>query len=301
MKKIAFILIGLAFLTIALFTWQYVKNEQTDIWVCKNGEWVKRGNPATSKPAVGCINDQIGGEKDEHGCLIAAGYQWCPSTEKCQRMWAEFCEEYKDQYNENILLACSEYTVDECPDDCVICPSCSECDDLLCESSSFCQEQGFTAQWYKLTQEGIDSFEKCAAAGFLVMESFPRQCRYQDETFIENINGEEAKKDLIRLESLHDGDKISSPLEIKGEARGVWFFEASFPVVLTDWDGKIIAEGIAQAEDDWMTEDFVPFIVDLEFEADTGVSDRGALIFRKDNPSGLPENDDALEITVFFE
>lgn len=40
----------------------------------------------------------IGGDKDEHGCLGPAGYSWCPSTEKCQRMWEEYCEEYKDQY-----------------------------------------------------------------------------------------------------------------------------------------------------------------------------------------------------------
>ncbi len=40
----------------------------------------------------------IGGEKDEYGCLIPAGYQWCPSKQKCMRMWEEYCEEYKEQY-----------------------------------------------------------------------------------------------------------------------------------------------------------------------------------------------------------
>lgn len=43
----------------------------------------------------------IGGEKDEHGCLGPAGYSWCPSTQKCQRMWEEYCEEYKDQFRGN--------------------------------------------------------------------------------------------------------------------------------------------------------------------------------------------------------
>ncbi|MFA7653699.1 MAG: DUF3298 domain-containing protein [Candidatus Magasanikbacteria bacterium] len=38
----------------------------------------------------------IGGQKDEHGCLVGAGYSWCPSTNKCQRMWEEYCVEYKD-------------------------------------------------------------------------------------------------------------------------------------------------------------------------------------------------------------
>jgi len=34
---------------------------------------------------------QIGGETDEHGCLIAAGYSWCESKQKCLRTWEEEC------------------------------------------------------------------------------------------------------------------------------------------------------------------------------------------------------------------
>ena len=33
----------------------------------------------------------IGGQKDEHGCLIAAGYRWCEPKQKCLRMWEEEC------------------------------------------------------------------------------------------------------------------------------------------------------------------------------------------------------------------
>jgi len=47
----------------------------------------------------------IGGDKDEHGCLVGAGYSWCPSTEKCQRMWEEYCEEYKDVYKSDEGIA----------------------------------------------------------------------------------------------------------------------------------------------------------------------------------------------------
>jgi hypothetical protein len=92
---------------------------------------------------------------------------------------------------------------------------------------------------------------------------------------------------------------ISSPLHIEGEARGPWFFEASFPVVLVDWDGKIIAQIPAQARSDWMTNDFVPFSADVTFTVPP-YGDTGALILRRDNPSGLPQNDQALEIPVRF-
>ena len=116
----------------------------------------------------------------------------------------------------------------------------------------------------------------------------------------------ETAEEKVRLDMDNLQDDISSPLTITGEAKGTWYFEANFPVVLTNWDGEIIAEAVAQAQDDWMTEDFVPFEATLEFEdpyqeGDPDFMRRGNLILQKANPSGLPENDDAYEIPVYFE
>ena len=113
------------------------------------------------------------------------------------------------------------------------------------------------------------------------------------------------KANLISVNTLNPGDTITSPVEIKGQARGYWFFEASFPVVLVDWNGKIIAQGVAQAEGDWMTEEMVPFTVSISYKSpyitgDPPFMSKGAIILQKDNPSGLPENDDALEIPVTY-
>jgi hypothetical protein len=33
----------------------------------------------------------IGGQKDDHGCLLGAGYRWCGALNKCVRAWEEFC------------------------------------------------------------------------------------------------------------------------------------------------------------------------------------------------------------------
>ena len=116
---------------------------------------------------------------------------------------------------------------------------------------------------------------------------------------VEDTGNAAQKAGLIRLTAPLPNATVSSPLTITGEARGYWYFEASFPVVLVDWDGRIIAQGIATAKDEWMTEEFVPFEATLTFTADPNVySNRGALILQKDNPSGLPEYDDALEIPV---
>lgn len=115
----------------------------------------------------------------------------------------------------------------------------------------------------------------------------------------------DSKADLIKLASPVPLGVISSPYNISGEARGYWFFEASFPIYLTNWDGLIIAEGIATAGESWMTEDFVPFTAELDFinpynAGDPDFMKRGYLILKKDNPSDLPEYDDALEIPVSF-
>ncbi|HBB43848.1 MAG: hypothetical protein UW27_C0017G0047 [Parcubacteria group bacterium GW2011_GWA1_44_13] len=164
---------------------------------------------------------------------------------------------------------------------------------------------GFSVTW-KLTNNPIPivvtNFEECVTTGSPVMESYPRQCRYDNQTFVEGIGNELEKVDLIRISNPRPNQVIKSPLTITGEARGTWFFEASFPVVLANWDGLIIAQGIAQAKSEWMTTNFVPFEATLTFPVDKNVySNRGALILRKDNPSGLPEHDDALEIPVVIQ
>ena len=93
-------------------------------------------------------------------------------------------------------------------------------------------------------------------------------------------------------------DTVSSPLVVSGEARGTWYFEADFPVRLYDANGSELAVGIAQAQDDWMTEDFVTFMVTLEFQAPA--TKTGYLILEKSNPSDLPENAAEVKIPVKF-
>lgn len=116
-----------------------------------------------------------------------------------------------------------------------------------------------------------------------------------DET---GTTAKEPFKEQIAVTTPQPNDNVDSPLIIEGEARGTWFFEASFPVKLLDADGNMIAVHFAQAQGEWMTEDFVPFSSQLIFE--TPVTDTGVLILEKDNPSGLPENDASIEIPVRF-
>ncbi|MFH1426520.1 MAG: Gmad2 immunoglobulin-like domain-containing protein [Candidatus Kerfeldbacteria bacterium] len=119
-------------------------------------------------------------------------------------------------------------------------------------------------------------------------------------TNVEAVEEDATYNDLVKLTSPLPNGRVESPLTVTGEARGTWYFEGSFPVVLVDWDGLIIAQGIATTQGEWMTEDYVPFTATIDFTKPT-VKDNGALILQKDNPSGLPENDDAYEVPVFFD
>jgi hypothetical protein len=209
MKKFLIVLGAiLAIMVVGIFSVRFW-NGSEDNWICENGEWIKHGNPRVAAPETSCSERKIiGGDRDEHGCLGPAGYAWCPSTGKCQRMWEEYCEEYKDQFKP-------------------------------------------------------------------------------------------AKSDLIQVENPSPGQAVLSPLFVIGKARGSWFFEGSFPVVLVNWDGRIIAEGQAKAQGEWMTGDFVPFRAELSFDKNQLYS-RGNLILKKDNPSGLSQNEDSLEIPITF-
>lgn len=162
---------------------------------------------------------------------------------------------------------------------------------------------GGVSIWYFASREPqaeVLSFEECAAAGYPVMESYPRQCRTPSgKTFTEDIGNELEKANLIRISTPRPNQTIYSPLVVQGEARGTWFFEASFPVRLFDGNGKEIALAVAQAQDEWMTESFVPFKTELTFENPETAT--GTLVLEKDNPSGLPENADELRVPVRFD
>jgi len=144
----------------------------------------------------------------------------------------------------------------------------------------------------------VTNFEECGQY-YAVMESYPRRCATPDgRTFTEDIGNELEKQDVITITSPRPHQIVGSPLAITGSARGMWFFEASFPVRLLDENGDELASGIATAEGDWMTEDFVPFTAELEFLLSG--NGKGTLILERDNPSGLPENDDSLIVPVEF-
>lgn len=92
---------------------------------------------------------------------------------------------------------------------------------------------------------------------------------------------------------------VGGSFEVKGSAPGNWFFEADFPLQVRDKDGNVIARTFASAQGDWMTTELVGFTSTIHI--DNGYTGPATLILLKNNPSGLPEHDDAVEIPIVIE
>lgn len=152
----------------------------------------------------------------------------------------------------------------------------------------------FIFQWQKV--RATNTFEDCLAREFPVTDSFPRQCRAGTKIFTETILPEE--QTTIRALNVKPNDVIQSPLTLIGQAPGPWYFEASFSVSVVDANGQLLGRGIAQAQGEWMTTEFVTFQAPLTFSTPT--TPAGFLIFEKNNASGLAEHDAQVRIPVGF-
>lgn len=92
---------------------------------------------------------------------------------------------------------------------------------------------------------------------------------------------------------------LTNPLSISGQARGTWFFEASFPLSLYDAHGQLLATGLATTTANWMTTDYIPFSAQLSFTPPAGHG-TATLVLQKDNPSTNPNLDEAVSLTLTY-
>lgn len=124
----------------------------------------------------------------------------------------------------------------------------------------------------------------------------------QDEPALHLMKDElptQANRNLMRLHAPAVGSVVTSPLPVAGEARGYWFFEADAPMHIEDAEGNVLGEGYIQTVGDWMTEDFVDWTGEIEFDEPT--TSTGMLVLKNANASGEPERDIFLHIPVRFE
>ena len=108
-----------------------------------------------------------------------------------------------------------------------------------------------------------------------------------------------ASQNLILVTAPTPGTVVSHIFSVSGKARGYWFFEASFPVVVTGNKGEILARLPAHAQGDWMTNEFVPFSVDITIS--NSYVGPATITLKKDNPSGIPEKDASVSFPILVQ
>ncbi|NCU38625.1 hypothetical protein EOL96_06250 [Candidatus Saccharibacteria bacterium] len=116
------------------------------------------------------------------------------------------------------------------------------------------------------------------------------------EPVVKNYEYTSEKGVVIKVYIPDSGEELTSPVIVMGEVPGNWSFEASFPIKIVDEDGSVIVQAAAQLQNNWMTEELVPFISVLTFE--NASSGNATLVLEKDNPSDLEANDDSVEIPI---
>ena len=100
----------------------------------------------------------------------------------------------------------------------------------------------------------------------------------------------------VAVTSPKKNETVGKIFVVAGQAPGPWFFEAVFPIQVRDESGNVIARAQGQAQGEWMTEGQVTFTATVNIAGN--YKGPATLILLKDNPSGLPENDDSLEIQI---
>ena len=103
----------------------------------------------------------------------------------------------------------------------------------------------------------------------------------------------------VRITSPKENAPVSHDFDVEGRAPGSWFFEAQFPIQVRDGEDNVLGRATGSAQGDWQTSNLVAFKATMHI--DGSYHGPATLILMKDNPSGLPENDDSVEIPIVIE
>lgn len=105
--------------------------------------------------------------------------------------------------------------------------------------------------------------------------------------------------DYPTIASPISNSKVTSPLKILGTVPPGWMFEGTFPIKLVDQYQNVIAigQGKEVTPGSWQSGQRVDFVGEIEFKTSEKT---GSLVFFKDNPSGLQENDRSYSVPVKF-
>ena len=126
---------------------------------------------------------------------------------------------------------------------------------------------------------------------FLIYSSF--------QAVQEGVTYENANADDITIELPFPGATVGHTFSVFGAARGRWFTNGSFPVVVLSPAGDVVGGSGAATNPpggDWMTDEFVNYKTTIVLP-DT-FKGPATLVLKKDNLSGLARNDGSISIQI---
>lgn len=111
------------------------------------------------------------------------------------------------------------------------------------------------------------------------------------------------QSDKIVILSPKPNAEISSPVVVSGKALPNWFFEASSPIEVHDDNGTLLGSStthFAPSPESFAprNDGFAYFKGEVKFSQPA--TQGGYILFKKDNPSGLPEMDESFKLPVKF-
>ena len=115
---------------------------------------------------------------------------------------------------------------------------------------------------------------------------------------VENNANTEYDGSLI-LNNLKENDLLQTGFIIEGKVKDNFFFEGTFPIEVQDMSGNGLGTLFATSKTDWMTSDYIEFKTE-PINFDKKDNTEGYILFKKDNPSGLSENDRTIKLKVKF-
>lgn len=104
--------------------------------------------------------------------------------------------------------------------------------------------------------------------------------------------------ELIQIDGIAPGARLSSPFTLTGKADASWYFEGDFPVKLVDANGNTLSSTFAKRQVYDIEKGFVPFRADLLYIA--APNQPATLILSLDNPSETEGYHRSIEIPVIL-
>jgi len=139
----------------------------------------------------------IGGERDMHGCLGAAGYSWERAVGACIKDW-----ELDDDQMRAAEIAVDFVGEDELTVLGVVTAGCSGCFLVGLVTLEQVALQVALENW----EVEMDSFLDCINVGYPVIESYPRQCSNGSHTWTEQLGSKSCEVGSDCVVFGEDGD-----------------------------------------------------------------------------------------------